>query len=514
MMKKQILLILDGWGIGEKNNGNAIYLANTPNYDYLLENYPHSHLKASGEAVGLPDGQMGNSEVGHMNIGAGRIVYQDLTRINRDIKDGSFYNNEVIKKTIQNCINNNTSLHLLGLVSHGGVHSHMDHLYSLLETCKKYKLKDVYVHGFLDGRDVSPTSGLNDIAELEEFMKREEIGEIASLAGRFYAMDRDERWDRIEKAYNIMVLGKGLETTEPKKFIKDSYEKNITDEFIEPTSIVRNHKKILINDDDSIIFFNFRPDRARELTRAFVDKDFKGFRREKTVNVYYTTMTEYDESIHNVSIIYKPVQIKNTIGEIISNNNLNQLRIAETEKYAHVTFFLNGGEEVPYQNEDRILVPSPKVQTYDMQPQMSAEEVKNHIVDAIKENKHDFIVLNFANTDMVGHTGDLKATIKAVETVDKCIGDIIKIVDENGEYDLYITADHGNSEYMIDKETDKPFTAHTTNEVYFISYPDKNIELNNGKLSDISPTILERMGIEKPKEMTGKSLIKKIKGGN
>lgn len=508
-MKKTMLMILDGWGIGENYEGNAINLAQTPNFDKLLNEYPHSTLEASGLAVGLPEGQMGNSEVGHLNIGAGKTVYQDLTKITKAIKDRSFFENEQLLYAINNAKKNNSNLHLLGLVSHGGVHSHMDHLFALLELCKLNNFENVFVHAFLDGRDVSPTAAKNDIAELENKMAEIGVGKLATIAGRYYAMDRDKRWERVEKAYNSIVLGEGNKSDDIIKTITDSYENKVTDEFLVPTIISENIQG-LINDNDSVIFFNFRPDRARELTRAIIDKDFDGFERRKVLkNITYICMTQYDATIENVKIAFPPDVHKNTLGEVISKNNLSQLRIAETEKYAHVTFFFNGGNEEPNPGEDRKLIPSPKVATYDLQPEMSAIEVTENVVKAINDNKYDLIILNYANTDMVGHTGVLDAAIKAVETVDKCIGKVLEAIEKN-DTTLFITADHGNSEYLIDKVTRESFTAHTTNKVPFIEFPRKDLELEDGKLSDIAPTILDIMDIEQPKEMTGKSLIKKL----
>ena len=504
-MKKTMLMILDGWGLGEEYNGNAISLAKTPTIDGLIKEYPNTTLEASGLAVGLPEGQMGNSEVGHLNIGSGRVVYQDLTKITKSIENGDFFENNNLIQAIENAKKNNSKLHLLGLVSHGGVHSHMDHLFALLKLCKMNKFSNVYVHAFLDGRDVSPTSGKSDIKELIEKMDEIGVGKLATISGRYYAMDRDNRWDRIEKAYDAMLLGDGFSTGKPLEQISKSYKDGITDEFIKP--IVITNKDSLIDNNDSIIFFNFRPDRAREMTRAIMDKQFTGFNRKKVLkNINYVCMTQYDPTIEKVKIAYPPEIHQNTLGEIISKNNYRQLRIAETEKYAHVTFFFNGGVEKPNPGEDRDLIPSPKVETYDLQPEMSAAIVTNNVIEAINNKDYNLIILNYANTDMVGHTGKIDAAIKAVETVDSCIKKVLDAVSKN-DMMLFITADHGNSEYLIDKNTNEPFTAHTTNKVPFIEFPDKDIKLAKGKLSDIAPTILDVLNIEKPKEMTGKSLI-------
>lgn len=509
-MKKVMLMILDGWGIGKSYEGNAITLAKTPNFDSLMENYPNTKLDASGLAVGLPEGQMGNSEVGHLNIGAGKVVYQDLTKITKAIDDGDFFTNEKFLLAIDHAKKNNSKLHLLGLVSYGGVHSHMNHLFALLKLCKENDFDRVYVHAFLDGRDVSPTAGKSDIKTLIDEMKNIGVGKLSTINGRYYAMDRDKRWDRVERAYDSLVLGEGVVTADPISAIKESYNNKVTDEFIEPTVVVdENGNKNLIEDNDSIIFFNFRPDRAREMTRAINDRNFEGFERKKTLkNLFYVTMTQYDATLENVHIAYPPDVHKNTLGEIIAKNNLNQLRIAETEKYAHVTFFFNGGVEEPNKLEDRILIPSPKVATYDLQPEMSAIEVTENVIDAIDNGKYELIILNYANTDMVGHTGVINAAVKAVETVDTCLGRVLDSVEKDGNTTLFVTADHGNSEYLIDEGTKESFTAHTTNKVPFIEFPDKNVKLSEGKLSDIAPTILDIMNIEKPVEMTGKSLIK------
>ena len=507
MKKPVMLIILDGWGIGKEYNGNAIYLANTPNFDRLINKYPNTKLEASGLAVGLPEGQMGNSEVGHLNIGAGRIIYQELTNITKTIEEGSFFQKEEFLEAISNAKKNNSKLHIMGLVSSGGVHSHNTHLYGLLELCRREDFQDVYIHAFLDGRDVPPMSGKKDLIELEEKIKEIGVGKIATVSGRYYAMDRDKRWERTELAYDAMVLGKGKEDISAVEAVEKSYSEKITDEFMIPTVITKDSKPTAtIDNGDSIIFFNFRPDRARQITRAIVDKEFEGFERTKKVNTYFVTMTEYDKTIENVHIAFKAHKPENTLGEYISSLGKNQLRIAETEKYAHVTFFFNGGREEPYENEDRVLIPSPKVATYDLEPEMSAIEVKNEVLNRLNMDKYDLIILNFANSDMVGHTGVLEAAIKAVETVDTCLGEIIELLEEKGGKAL-ITADHGNAEMLIDEKDNSPITAHTTNKVPLIMIGEGNVKLREGILADLAPTLLDMMNLEKPKEMEGKSLI-------
>ena len=503
--KLTMLMILDGFGNNPRKDGNAIELANTPVIDKLFKQNPNTIIKTSGLDVGLPEGQMGNSEVGHTNIGAGRIVYQELTRITKAIEDGDFFTNPELTAAIDNCKKNHTKLHIMGLLSDGGVHSHTRHLYALLELAKRKDFEDVYVHCFLDGRDTPPASGENFIAELEEKMAEKGVGKIASITGRFYAMDRDKRWERVQKAYNALVNGIGEKAASATKAIEDSYQKEIFDEFVLPTLICNGDEPIAtISENDSVIFFNFRPDRAREITRSLVDKEFTGFER-KYFPLYYVCFTNYDETIKNVHIVFKKDEIKNTFGEIIANKGLTQLRIAETEKYAHVTFFFNGGEEKQYKGEDRILVPSPKVETYDLKPEMSAYEVTDKVVEAIESQKYDTIILNYANPDMVGHTGNLEAAIKAIEAVDTCVGRVVEAL-EKVEGVALITADHGNSEQMIDYTTGEPHTAHTTNDVPLILVGKQAI-LKPGRLADLAPTILDIMGIEKPKEMTGESLI-------
>ncbi len=507
--KLMMLMILDGYGINENEKGNAVKLANTPNIDKLMKTCPTTTIYTSGLKVGLPEGQMGNSEVGHTNIGAGRIVYQDLTKITKSIEDGDFFSNEVLTKAIENCKKYNSNLHVMGLLSDGGVHSHERHLYAILELAKRNDFDNVYVHCFMDGRDTAPTSGEGYVAKLEEKMKEKGVGKIASLSGRFYAMDRDKRWQRVQKAYDAMVNGKGEKATSAIQAVEASYQKEVFDEFIEPTVIYNQDAPVAtIGKHDSVICFNFRPDRAREITRTLVDKDFNEFETKKDLDLYYVCMTPYDETLENVEIAFKKEALKNTFGEYISKHGLKQLRIAETEKYAHVTFFFNGGEEKQYEGEDRILVPSPKVETYDMKPEMSACEVTDKVVDAINSKKYDSIILNYANPDMVGHTGNLEAAIKAIETIDKCVQRVVEAVNaQNGM--LLITADHGNSEQMIDYKTGEPYTAHTTNPVPLILVGKDNIKLKEGKLADLAPTMLELMGMEIPKEMTGESIIQK-----
>jgi len=466
--KLTMLMILDGFGENGEERANAVKLANTPNIDKLMKTCPTTDIHTSGLDVGLPEGQMGNSEVGHTNIGAGRIVYQELTRITKSIEDGDFFTNEEFVAAIENCKKYNSKLHIIGLLSNGGVHSHIRHLFGLLELAKRRDFEDVYVHCFMDGRDTPPSSGESFISELEEKMKEKGVGKIATITGRFYAMDRDKRWQRVEKAYNALVKGEGEKATSAIGAVESSYQKEIFDEFIEPTVIVNGETPVAtIGKHDSVIFYNYRPDRAREITRALVDKEFNEFEVEKDLDLYYVCMTSYDETMPNVHIAFKKEELKNTFGEYISNKGLTQLRIAETEKYAHVTFFFNGGEEKQYKGEDRILVPSPKVETYDLKPEMSACEVTDKVVEAINSEKYDCIILNYANPDMVGHTGNLEAAIKAIETIDKCVGRVVEAVQKQ-EGVLLITADHGNAEQMIDYKTGEPHTAHTTNPVPLI----------------------------------------------
>ena len=506
--KLTMLMILDGFGKNDKEKANAIKLANTPNIEQLMKTCPTTQIHTSGLDVGLPEGQMGNSEVGHMNIGAGRVVYQDLAKITKTIEDGDFFTIPEFTKAIENCKKYNSKLHVMGLLSDGGVHSQIRHLYAILELAKRKDFENVYVHCFMDGRDTPPASGENYITELEEKLKEKGIGKIATISGRFYAMDRDKRWQRVQKAYDALVNGKGIQATSSISAIEGSYQKEVFDEFIEPTVIVNGDKQPIakIEKHDSVIFYNFRRDRARELTRALVDKNFNDFETKKDLNLYYVCMVNYDETMPNVQIAFKNEELKNTFGEYIAANGFKQLRIAETEKYAHVTFFFNGGEEKKYEGEDRILVPSPKVETYDLKPEMSAYEVTEKVIEAIKEEKYDCIILNYANPDMVGHTGNLEAAIKAVEVIDECVGKVVEAV-KNESGVIIITADHGNIEQMIDYKTGEPHTAHTTNPVPLILVGMDNAKLKEGKLADIAPTMLKIMNLQKPEEMTGESLI-------
>ena len=506
--KPVALIILDGFGLNPNPEGNAISLAKKPVIDKLFNTYPNTIIRTSGLDVGLPDGQMGNSEVGHTNIGAGRIVYQELTRITEEIKEKRFFENSELCQAIENCLFNNSSLHVMGLLSDGGVHSHNTHLYAILEMAKGKSLENVYVHCFFDGRDVPPDSSYKYVLELEDKIKQIGVGKIASIMGRYYAMDRDNRWDRVELAYNAMVYGKGNRDTAAAKAVKSSYEKGVLDEFVIPTVITKDDEPVsMIKEKDSVVFFNFRPDRAREITRVFTQKDFEGFDR-KLIKVFFVCMTQYDKTFENVHVAYKPQNLENTFGKYISEKGLSQLRIAETEKYAHVTFFFNGGTEIAYKNEDRVLIPSPKVPTYDLKPEMSAYEVTQEVVKRIGFKKYDVIILNYANLDMVGHTGKIEAVIKAIETIDECLGMVIKAVDKQNGVAL-ITADHGNSEQLIDYETCGVFTAHTTNPAPLIIIGMDNVKLREGQLADLAPTMLDILGLEKPGEMTGNSLIEK-----
>ena len=509
--KPTVLMILDGYGLNNETKGNAVAEAKKPVMDKLMAECPFVQGNASGLAVGLPDGQMGNSEVGHLNMGAGRIVYQDLTKITKAIQDGDFFENKALLAACENVKKNASALHLYGLVSDGGVHSHNSHIYGLLELAKRQGIKKVYVHCFLDGRDTPPASGKEYVAELEARMAEIGVGEVASVMGRYYVMDRDNRWDRVEKAYRALVFGEGEKTTSATEGIQASYDKDVTDEFVLPTVVEKEGAPVAtIKDNDSVIFFNFRPDRAREITRTFCDDTFDGFDRGERIHTTYVCFTEYDVTIPNKQVAFVKEEITNTFGEFLAANGLKQARIAETEKYAHVTFFFNGGVEEPNEGEDRILVKSPKVATYDMKPEMSAYEVCDKLVDAIKSDKYDVIIINFANPDMVGHTGVEPAAIAAIEAVDKCVGRAVEAIREvDGQ--MFICADHGNAEQLIDKETGEPFTAHTTNPVPFILVnADPAYKLREGGcLADIAPTLIELMGLEQPKEMTGKSLLVK-----
>jgi len=496
------LIIMDGFGIAPPAGDNAVTLAKTPVLDKLLEEYAHTTLSASGLDVGLPAGQMGNSEVGHTNIGGGRVVFQDLPRISRAIEDGSFFKNDAYNAAMDSCLKNGSSLHLYGLLSDGGVHSHIEHLFALLQMAKDKGLERVYIHCFLDGRDVSPTSGKGFVQELQDKCAALGVGKIATVMGRYYAMDRDKRWERVQMAYDAMVYGEGHHNSDPVAAVAESYANNITDEFVEPVVVDGDGT---INDNDSIIFFNFRPDRAREITRAIVDPDFDGFRREFFPTTYVCN-TEYDATMPNVLVAWPRIAVKNGLGEYLSSMGMTQLRIAETEKYAHVTFFFNGGVETQYPGEDRVLVASPKVATYDLQPEMSAFEVCDKCVERIESSAYDVIILNFANCDMVGHTGVLEAAVKAVETVDTCVGRVVDATLKMGGIAM-VTADHGNAEDM--KQPDgSPMTAHTTNLVPFILC-GAGTELRTGRLADIAPTILDVMGLACPEEMDGKTLIVK-----
>ena len=514
MKTMSAVIIMDGFGLNPSHYGNAIYQQGTPVVDALSAKYPHTHISASGMDVGLPAGQMGNSEVGHLNIGAGRIVYQELTRITKDIADGDFFKKEPLINAMQHAKDNNKALHLLGLLSDGGVHSHNEHLYALLEMCKQQGISNVYVHAFLDGRDVPPTSGLGFIRELEEKIAEIGVGKIATVMGRYWSMDRDNLWDRVKKAYDCMVLGKGEATANSaEEAVTQSYDINETDEFVKATVILNDGKPVAtINENDSIIFFNFRPDRARQITRAFILPDFDGFVREKGYfPVYYVTMTQYDETFKNVHVVNMPANLKNTFGEYMAAHGKTQLRIAETQKYPHVTFFFNGGVEKPNEGEDRILIPSSKVATFDLKPEMSAYEITEAAVNAINERKYDAMILNFANCDMVGHTGILEAAMAAVKVVDECVGKVVEAILAQGGHAL-VTADHGNADQMIDPVTGGPFTAHTTFPVPFIAVGEDLIGKtlrSGGRLADIVPTLLDVMGMEKPEEMTGESLIVK-----
>ena len=510
MKKPLVLTIMDGFGFNALDSKiNAIFAANTPRLDEIFKKYPTTAIGASGMDVGLPDGQMGNSEVGHTNIGAGRVVYQELTRITKSITDGDFFKNDALLKAIENCKRNNSALHLMGLLSDGGVHSHLTHLFGLVKMAKENGLERIYIHGLLDGRDVPPSSAADFIDQTEKELDNIGAGKIATVMGRFYGMDRDNRWDRVEKAYAALVYGEGVKTTNAAEAVRASYKvidedgKYLTDEFVLPTVVEGTER---IKDGDSVVFFNFRPDRAREITRTFVDDEFNGFERKGgRVKVHYVCMTQYDASMPNVDVAFRPQELKNTLGEYLAKMNKTQLRIAETEKYAHVTFFFNGGEEVKFEGEDRILVASPKVATYDLQPEMSAVEVCDKVCEAIKTGKYDVVILNFANCDMVGHTGVFSAAVTAVETVDECVGRVADTTLKMGGV-MLLTADHGNADRMLDTDG-SAFTAHTTNPVPF-TVVGKDCELRQGgKLCDISPTILKLLELPQPEEMTGESII-------
>lgn len=509
MSKLTALLILDGYGERCETKGNAVKLARTPHIDRLKKTYPFTTLGASGMSVGLPEGQMGNSEVGHLNMGAGRIVYQELTRITKSIKDGDFFQNPELLAAVENAKKTGGALHLLGLLSDGGVHSHIDHLEALIKLARDNGLQKIYVHAFMDGRDVPPDSGKGYIEDLLSRMEKLGAGEIATVSGRYYAMDRDNRWDREEKAYNALAKGEGEQYDCPAALMDAFYQKGIYDEFILPSVILKDGEPVAkIQQGDSVIFFNFRPDRAREMTRILTQRNFDCFQKE-CFPLYYVCMTQYDATFEGVHVAFKPESMSNTLGEYLAEKGLKQFRIAETEKYAHVTFFFNGGVEAPNKNEDRVLIPSPKVATYDLQPEMSAYQVADKAVELIRSGKYDVMILNFANPDMVGHTGILEAAVKALEVVDECVGRVLEAVLEAGGTAI-VTADHGNSEMMEDPETGGPFTAHTTNPVPCILAGEayQNVKLRQGGvLADLAPTMLHILGLPQPKEMTGKSLI-------
>ena len=507
MKKTAVLMIMDGLGLRESHEHNAVWEAKTPNLDRLMKECPFVEAQASGKAVGLPEGQMGNSEVGHLNLGGGRIVYQDLTRITKAIEDGDFFRNPKLLAAVENCKEKGTALHLYGLLSDGGVHSHNTHLYALLKLAKDAGLNKVYIHCFLDGRDTPPASGKGYVEELEEKIREIGIGSIGVICGRYYAMDRDNRWERVEKAYDALTSGIGIDGgNDPAAAVQHSYDEGVTDEFMLPAVVDKN---AVIKDGDSVIFYNFRQDRAREITRALCDPEFSGFERKSMPkDLCYICFTEYDETIPNKQVAFEEIHLDNTFGEYLAAHHKTQLRLAETEKYAHVTFFFNGGIEEPNEGEDRILVPSPKVATYDLQPEMSAYEVCDKLVEAIGSGKYDVIIINFANSDMVGHTGVEEAAIKAVEAVDTCVGRAVKAAEEAGAV-MLICADHGNSEQMIDEKTGEPHTAHTTNPVplILVNGPEGTGLKEGGRLCDIVPTLIDLMGMEQPKEMTGVSLL-------
>ncbi|MFS1514877.1 2,3-bisphosphoglycerate-independent phosphoglycerate mutase [Chengkuizengella sp. SCS-71B] len=508
--KPVALIILDGFGLRNETVGNAVAQANKPNYDRYLSSYPNTTLTAAGEAVGLPEGQMGNSEVGHLNIGAGRIVYQDLTRITKSIKSGEFFENETLLKAVRHAKDNNRKLHLYALLSDGGVHSHQNHLYAMLQMAKKEGLEDVYIHAFLDGRDVAPDSAIDYMQELLKKISEIGVGRIATVQGRYYAMDRDKRWDRVEKSYCAMVYGEGPKYHDPIKAIAESYKQSVYDEFVLPTVIVdrENNPRGLVETNDAVIFLNFRPDRAIQLSQVFTNKDFRGFDRGAHFpeSIYYVSLTLFSETVGGY-VAYKPKDLDNTLGEVLAQNNKKQLRAAETEKYPHVTFFFSGGRDVELPGETRLLINSPKVATYDLQPEMSAYELADAVVKEIESDQFDAIILNFANPDMVGHSGKLEPTIKAVEATDECLGKVVEAILAKGGAAL-ITADHGNADVLID-DNGRPHTAHTTNPVPLI-VTDKSVSLREGGiLADIAPTLLELLQLEQPVEMTGTSIIKK-----
>ncbi|MTT30804.1 2,3-bisphosphoglycerate-independent phosphoglycerate mutase [Terrilactibacillus sp. BCM23-1] len=502
------LIILDGFGLRSETKGNAVAHAKKPNFDKYWNEYPHATLRADGEYVGLPEGQMGNSEVGHLNIGAGRVVYQSLTRVNLSIKNGEFFENQTFLDAMNVVKEKGTNLHIIGLLSDGGIHSHIDHMYALLKLAAQQKVDNVYIHGFTDGRDVGQKSAKTYIDALQGKIKEYGVGEIATLSGRYYAMDRDNRWERIEKAYRAMVYGEGPDYTNPNDVIDDSYKNDIYDEFVLPSVIKRQDGSPVatVQDGDAVIFFNFRPDRAIQISQVFTNDDFRGFDRgdKAPKDVHFVCMTQFSETVHG-TVAFKPTNLDNTFGEVVSQNNLKQLRIAETEKYPHVTFFFSGGREEPFPGEDRILIPSPKVATYDLKPEMSAYEVTDALVKDIEEGNHDAIILNFANPDMVGHSGMLEPTVKAIEAVDECLGRVIEAILAKGG-DAIITADHGNSDEVVSLDG-TPMTAHTTNPVPVIVTKKGETLRTDGKLADLTPTLLDLLNVDKPKEMTGETLI-------
>ncbi|MBQ5796833.1 MAG: 2,3-bisphosphoglycerate-independent phosphoglycerate mutase [Firmicutes bacterium] len=511
MKKNTMLMILDGYGLAVPSEGNAIALAKTPNLDHLFQEYPHSQLGASGLSVGLPDGQMGNSEVGHLNIGAGRVVYQELTKITKAINEGRFFENEALSDAMDHVLENDSALHLCGLLSDGGVHSHLTHLFALIDMAKQKGVSEVYVHALLDGRDVPPCCAKTYVEQLEDYMKEAGVGTIATITGRYYAMDRDNRWERVVLAYDALTLGEGETAESACEAVDKAYTREEKDEFVRPTVILKDGAPVAtVNDGDAFVFFNYRPDRAREITRCFVDDNFSGFERKKTVDdLMYICFTQYDATMPNVKVAFPPQSLDNTLGQYLAANGKKQLRIAETEKYAHVTFFFNGGVEAPNEGEDRILVPSPKVATYDLQPEMSAYEVTDRVLEQIAAETYDTIILNFANCDMVGHTGVLSAAIASVEAVDTCIGKIVEALKAHGGR-LLLTADHGNADCMLD-ENGCIVTAHSLNPVpVLVLDPERSVELEDGGvLADLAPTLLDLMDMEAPAEMTGHSLIKK-----
>ncbi|MBN6186886.1 2,3-bisphosphoglycerate-independent phosphoglycerate mutase [Aneurinibacillus sp. BA2021] len=505
--KPVALIIMDGFGYREEEYGNAILQAKTPNFDKYWNSYPHTLLGASGLAVGLPEGQMGNSEVGHLNLGAGRVVYQDLTRVTKEIKEGAFFENETLLNAVHHARDNQTALHLYGLLSDGGVHSHIKHLFALLKLAKQEKLERVYIHAFLDGRDVAPDSAVGYIQELQDKIKEYGVGRIATVQGRYYAMDRDKRWERTEKSYRAMVYGEGPKFTDPVEAVRESYERSVYDEFVMPTVITEANGEPVatVKDNDAVIFFNFRPDRAIQLSQVFTNEDFRGFDRGEKCpqNIFFVCMTKFSESVHGY-VAYKPTNLDNTLGEVLAQNNLRQLRIAETEKYPHVTFFFSGGREAEFEGEKRILINSPKVATYDLKPEMSIYEVTDALLKEIEQETQDVIILNFANCDMVGHSGMMEPTIKAVEAVDECMGKVVEAITAKGGVAL-VTADHGNADLMLDSDGN-PITSHSTYPVPFILTRQGAVLREGGILADISPTILKLLGIEQPKEMTGTPL--------